>query len=56
MYNWDRIYQLYSIYQIPIYQSQIGYASSCGEKPSLLLLNFFVDGEKNSHKVTLSLG
>ena len=43
MFNWYRIYQLYSIYQILIYQGQIEYASYYREESLLLLLNFFVD-------------
>ena len=43
MFNWYRIYQLYSIYQILIYQGQIEYASYYREESLLLLLNLFVD-------------
>ena len=43
MFNWYRICQLYSIYQILIYQGQIEYASYYREESLLLLLNFFVD-------------
>lgn len=42
MFNWYRICQLYSIYQILIYQGQIEYANY-REESLLLLLNFFVD-------------
>ena len=43
MCNWYRICQLYSIYQILIYQGQIEYASYYREESLFLLLNFFVD-------------
>lgn len=45
MYSWGRIYQLYCICEIPLYQGLVDYASHGGEKSLLLLLNISIDGK-----------